>query len=103
MIFLDRELYLGFVRLQADTGLGRSFAGLLPFVEELYHMGYINREVYTVHVARYSHNLVGEKQLTLAETQEMEKNIQLGKFYRALVAQWKQLSLNSRNGMSPGQ
>jgi len=79
MLFLDKELYVAFIRLQADKTIGRSYAGLLPFVEGLYHMGYINRDVYQMHVQRYSDKLVGKKQLTLAETQEMEKNIRLAK------------------------
>ena len=92
MLFLDRELYVGFIKLQADKGVGRSYAGLLPFVEGLYHMGYINREIYEKHVAKYSERLVGKKQLTLIETQEMEKNIQLARFYRNLGKQWEDLS-----------
>jgi hypothetical protein len=92
MLFLDRELYVGFIKLQADKGVGRSYAGLLPFVEGVYHMGYINREIYEKHVAKYSERLVGKKQLTLIETQEMEKNIQLARFYRNLGKQWEDLS-----------
>jgi len=54
MLFLDHELYLGFIKLQADRGLGRSFAGLLPFNEGLFQMGYINKETYEKHKAKYS-------------------------------------------------
>ena len=36
MLYLDKALYKAFIRLQADKGLGRSYAGLLPFVEGLY-------------------------------------------------------------------
>ena len=31
MLYLDKTLYKAFIRLQADKGLGRSYAGLLPF------------------------------------------------------------------------
>jgi hypothetical protein len=92
MLFLDRELYVAFIRLQADKTIGRSYAGLLPFVEGLYHMGYINRDVYQTHVQRYSDKLIGKKQLTLAETQEMEKNIQLARFFQAVAKQWETLT-----------
>lgn len=92
MLFLDKELYVAFIRLQADKTIGRSYAGLLPFVEGLYHMGYINRDVYQTHVQRYSDKLVGKKQLTLAETQEMEKNIQLAKLFEAIAKQWENLT-----------
>jgi hypothetical protein len=92
MLFLDKELYVAFIRLQADKTIGRSYAGLLPFVEGLYHMGYINRDVYQTHVQRYSDKLIGKKQLTLAETQEMEKNIQLAKLFEAIAKQWGNLT-----------
>ena len=96
MLFLDKELYVAFIRLQADKGLGRSYAGLLPLVEGLYHMGYINREIYEKHVLKYSDKLVGNKQLTLAETQEMEKNIQLARFFKAVAEQWETLNPQQR-------
>jgi len=92
MLFLDKELYVAFIRLQADKTIGRSYAGLLPFVEGLYHMGYINRDVYQTHVQRYSDKLVGKKQLTLVETQEMEKNIRLAKLFEAIAKQWESLT-----------
>jgi hypothetical protein len=91
-LYLDKELYVAFIRLQADKCLGRSYAGLLPFIEGLYHMGYINREIYQQHLLRYSEKLVGKKQLTLAETQEMEKNIQLAKLFEAIAKQWLNLT-----------
>lgn len=91
-LYLDKELYVAFIRLQADKCLGRSYAGLLPFVEGLYHMGYINRDVYQTHVQKYSDKLIGKKQLTLVESQEMEKNIQLAKFFKAVAEQWESLS-----------
>jgi len=96
MLFLDKELYVAFIRLQADKTIGRSYAGLLPFVEGLYHMGYINTDTYNAHVTRYSDKLVGKKQMTLAETQEMEKNIQLARFFQAVADQWEGLSPEQR-------
>jgi hypothetical protein len=95
-LYLDKELYVAFIRLQADKSLGRSYAGLLPFVEGLYHMGYINKEVYQQHVAKYSDKLIGKKQLTLAESQEMEKNIKLGKLFEAVAKQWQNLRKEQR-------
>ena len=96
MLFLDKELYVAFIRLQADRAVGRSYAGLLPFVEGLFHMGYINREVYEKHVQKYSDKLVGKRQLTLIETQEMEKNIQQAKFFKAVADQWTMLQPEQR-------
>jgi len=95
-LFLDKELYIAFIRLQADKTVGRSYAGLQAFVEGLFHMGYINKEVYEVHMKKYSDKLVGKKQLTLAETQEMEKNIQLARFFKAVAEQWETLSPEQR-------
>lgn len=96
MLFLDKELYVAYIRLQADKMLGRSYAGLLPFVEGLYHMGYLDKEVYQKHVQKYSDKLVGKKQLTLIETQEMEKNIQLGRLFAAVAKQWETLTPEQR-------
>jgi len=96
MLFLDKELYVAFIRVQADKAIGRSYAGLLPFVEGLYHMGYINREIYEKHVLKYSDKLVAKKQLTLAETQDMEKNIQLARFFKAVAEQWETLKPEQR-------
>jgi hypothetical protein len=95
-LYLDKDLYVAFIRLQADKTIGRSYAGLLPFVEGLYHMGYINKDVYQAHVLKYSEKLVTKKQLTLVETQEMEKNIQLARFFKAVAEQWEGLSPRQR-------
>jgi hypothetical protein len=95
-LFLDKELYVALIKVQADKSLGRSYAGLQVFTEGLFHMGYINRETYEVHMQKYSDKLVGKKQLTLAETQEMEKNIQLARFFKAVAEQWETLSLEQR-------
>lgn len=87
LIYLSNELYLGFVKLQADKGLGRSFAGLLPFVEGLYSMGYISEEVYKRHQKRYSQPLVKDKKLPeFTENQADALNKTLG----MVVDQWKE-------------
>jgi hypothetical protein len=95
-LFLDKELYVAFIKLQADKTLGRSYGGLLAFTEGLFHMGYINKEVYQNHVVKYSDKLIAKKQLTLAETQEMEKNIQLARFFQAVAEQWETLRPEQR-------
>lgn len=75
MLFLSNELYLGFIKLQADRGLGRAYAGLLPFVEGLYRLGYISLEVYDEHRDKYSNPLISEKPKALTHQQEKaEKN-----------------------------
>lgn len=54
LLCLDRDLRTAFIKLQADRDLGRSYAGLLAFVEGLYRLGYITKEVYEVHFKKYN-------------------------------------------------
>jgi hypothetical protein len=71
MLYLDKTLYKAFIRLQADKGLGRSYAGLLAFVEGLFHLGFLSKEDYQKYVAKYSQELTEEpKPLTLEEQQK---------------------------------
>lgn len=92
MLFLSPELYLGFIKLQADKGLGRSYAGLLPFVEGLYQMGYIRKKAYEEHVRRYSKPLVSEKlkPLTKQQLREQRQTERLNKTLGMVAEQWKQ-------------
>jgi len=85
MLFLSKELYVAFIKLQADRGLGRSFAALLPFVEGLHSMGYISEEVYREHVNRYSKPLI--VQTTLAEATDVQAD-QLNKTMGMVADQW---------------
>ncbi len=43
MLFLGKPLYNAFIKLQADKGLGRSYAGLLSFTSGLYYLGYLSK------------------------------------------------------------
>lgn len=61
MLYLSPELHHGFTKVMADKCLGRAFAGLLPFVEGLYQMGYISKNTYDVHVEKYSIPLYKEE------------------------------------------
>jgi len=88
MIYLDRELYLGFIRLQAEKGLGRSYAGLLPFVEGLYQMGFITQDVYETHKAKYSEPLVTKKQLTLPQLKQKQTIEEITKEFSEVIKQW---------------
>jgi len=88
LIYLSHDLYMGFVKLQADRGLGRSFAALLPFVEGLYHMGYISKEVYEVHKNRYSQPLVEQKSLTAFSKEKQQLKTDLTRAFQ----QWDTLS-----------
>ena len=85
MLYLDRELYRAFIKLQADKDLGRSYAGLLPFVEGLYAMGYLTQQVYERHKEKYSSPLVVEKPLQHFIDKEDE---QLNKTLKMVADQW---------------
>lgn len=94
LIYLSNPLYLGFVKLQADKGLGRSYAALLPFVEGLYHMGYINEEVYEHHRKKYSVPLVIQKPLSLVHQQQRLKKLE--KDFLSVAEQWAHLKPKSK-------
>ena len=51
---LDHCLYSATIKLQADMGLGKAFAGMLPFVEGLHTLGYIDDAVYELYRNKYS-------------------------------------------------
>jgi len=94
MMFLSRELYVAFIKLQADKELGRSFAALLPFTEGLYRMGYISEEVYEAHKKRYSEPLTKEsaaqKNQRLRKERKAEKETeQLNKQFGMVADQWE--------------
>ena len=54
LLYLPPSLYLALIRLQADKGLGRSFAGLLALTEGLYRLGYLEEKEYIRLYERYT-------------------------------------------------
>ena len=88
LIYLSKELYSGFIRLQADKGLGRSFAGLLPFVEGLYRLGYISKEVHEEHFKKYSAPLESEKPLSPEQLLEKQFLEQRDRQFKGIREQW---------------
>ena len=92
MLCLDTDLYLAFIKLQANMGLGRAYAGLLPYVDGLYHMGYIDKAVYDTHVKRYSEPLrkKDEKKLwsSLEEKRQAEGREKAEKTLKGMIAQF---------------
>jgi hypothetical protein len=83
-------LYAGFIKLQADKRLGRSFAGLLPFTEGLYWLGYISKEVYKDHVGEHSEPLESEKPLTLEQQKEQSFLEQRDRQLKGMLEQWNE-------------
>jgi hypothetical protein len=96
LLCLGPELYTGFIRLQADRGLGRSFAGLLPFTEGLFKLGYISRECYEEHVKKYSQPLVKPKPKSPEQLAEERKLQELEKQFAQVLEQWSTLSEKSQ-------
>lgn len=92
MLYLDKTLYKAFIRLQADKGLGRSYAGLLPFVEGLYRLGYLTKEEYEEHFKKYSQELKDEaKPLTKSDLEKQDKLQQTEKILTEAYKQWDSL------------
>lgn len=89
MLYLDKQEYLAFIKLQADKGLGRSYAGKLAFCEGIFHLGYFNQEEYDKHIEKYSEGLIHEepKPLTKHEISEKEK---LENVEKILTSAWKE-------------
>jgi hypothetical protein len=79
---------MAFIRLQADKGLGRSYAGLLPFTEGMYHLGYISKEIYETHARKYSEQLATKEPLTPKQLDERQRLEQKDKYFRQVLEQW---------------
>lgn len=95
MIFLSRDLYVAFIKLQAEKELGRSFAALLPFTEGLYKMGYISEDVYEAHKKRYSEPLTGETEAEKVQRLRRECHVnketeKLNKLFANVAKQWNE-------------
>jgi len=87
MLYLDRELYTAFIRLQADKNLGRSYAGLLPLTEGLYRLGYITKAVYEEHLKKYSEGL-DKKPATQQQLEEQRALKEKEKLFSVVIEQW---------------
>jgi hypothetical protein len=101
MLYLDKTLYKAFIRLQADRGLGRSFAGLLPFVEGLHKLGYLKPEEYEFHAKKYSQGLEeakpeGSKPMTMADVREKARIDDLNRAFSVALKQWVTMSEKAR-------
>jgi hypothetical protein len=97
LLYLSPALYIGFTRLQADKGLGRSYAGLLAFTEGLHSIGYLNEDDYLTHIKRYSQKLTEQKQeSTLQQSKEKEARIKLEQQFSDVIKQWATMKESSR-------
>jgi hypothetical protein len=96
MLYLSKELYMGFIKLQAEKGLGRSYAGLLPFIEGLYKLGYISQEVYEVHKRRYSKSLTDDDTPTLEKLENKAEHDRLVKQFSDVLKQWPTMKAKAK-------
>ena len=92
MLYLSKDLYKAFIKLQADKELGRSYAGLLPFVEGLYQLGYISKKVYDTYFSKYSQPLGtknSESTVQLKKLQDEKVQMDLkDKQFKGQLEQW---------------
>lgn len=89
MLYLDKTLYKAFIKLQADKELGRSYAGLLPFVEGLFHLGYLSKDDYEKYVQKYTQGLKEEpKPLTLEQLKEKQLLEHKERYFQSVLEQW---------------
>jgi hypothetical protein len=96
MLCLNRTLYRAFIKLQGDKDLGRSYAGLLPYVEGLYHLGYISKEEYEFHRKKYSEPL-NKKDNESISPEEQQKRELLELKDKAFKGMISQFDIHSRN------
>ena len=54
---LDYRLYSAAIKLQSDMGLGKAYAGMLPYVEGMHTLGYLDEETYELYRNKYSVSL----------------------------------------------
>ena len=91
LLYLDKTLYKAFIRLQADRGLGRSYAGLLPFTEGLFRLGYLSSEDYEVHIRKYNQGLAEKPQPLSAQQLEKKRELEgKQKVFSMVLEQWNQ-------------
>jgi len=87
LLYLSKDLYRGWLKLQVDKDLGRTYAGLLLFTEGLYQLGYINKEVYEQHQKKYSQPLEEPAQAA-AQDQKKRALEQEERYLKGLLEIW---------------
>ena len=89
-LYLDRRLSMRFTELRADKGLGRSFAGLLCFIEGLHVLGHLGERDYELYRKRYSTPLDKDpEQVALMELDEAKERRDLNRLFGQCVAQFQ--------------
>jgi len=89
-LYLDRRLSIKFTELMADKTLGRSFAGLLCFVEGLHRLGHLGERDYELYRKRYSTPLDKDpEQVALMELEEAKQRRDQNRLFGQCVAQFQ--------------
>ena len=101
MLYLDRKLYLATVNLQAERGLGKAFSAMLPFVEGLHSMGYLNDADYELYKNKYSIGLEEAAKLptstdVIRREHKANKYRQMNNHFGEVLAQWSNLKEKSK-------
>jgi hypothetical protein len=69
--------------------LGRSYAGLLPWVEGMYRMGYLSQKEYEVNAKRYSEPLEKDAECNLLEVKRERELLQRkDKIFKGMIEQF---------------
>ncbi len=93
---LDKPLYRQFIRLQADKGLGRPYAGLLAFVEGMFHLGYLSKDDYLKYVQKYSEPLEKSEPLTFEDLKRQEQLREIQTKFRLALEQFENMPESSK-------
>ena len=95
---LDYRLYSAAIQLQADMGLGKAFSGMLPFVEGLHAMGYLDEETYELYRNKYSFSLAQAQEnknkspVQLLKEQSRDNYLKTqNAHYGEVLSQWSRL------------
>ena len=91
LLYLTPSLYLAFIKLQGDKGLGRSYAGLLAFNEGMHRMRYITDEQYEANKAKYSRKLIEnepQKPLTPQQIADKKQQDNMARTFSGVYSQW---------------
>jgi hypothetical protein len=92
LLYLSPSLYMAFIKLQGDKGLGRSFAGLLAFNEGMHNLKYVTDEDYEVNKLKYSRKLlekeVPQKPLTSQQVTVKKEHDEMSRAFSGVLSQW---------------
>lgn len=93
MLYLDKTEYLGFIKCQADKGLGRSYAGKLLFIEGQYKLGYLTPTEYEQRFQKYTQGL-NSVEPSAEQLAALEQHRKLTSILEGVLKEWDTLPKN---------